>query len=71
LGVNEVDVSLDRDEWRSNKSMIIDDSGTIKMPAITIYEAQTLQWKRQAKRFYLFNLVAFLIGIGIGMLLFK
>lgn len=63
-------MSLDPDEYRSNE-MIIDDSGTIKMPAITIYEAQQLQWKRQAKRFYLFNLAAFLIGVGIGLFIFR
>jgi len=63
-------MSLDPDEYRSNK-MIIDESNTIKMPAITIYEAQTLQWRRQEKRFYIYNLVAFLIGVGIGLLLFR
>ena len=64
-------MSLDPWEYRSNKSMIIDETNTIKMPAITIYEAQTLQWKRQEKRFYIYNLIAFLIGVGIGLLLFR
>jgi hypothetical protein len=40
-------MSLDRDEWRSNKSMIIDESNTIKMPAITKFELETLKWKKQ------------------------
>ena len=51
--------------------MILDESGTFTQVHLTGYQTDRLMWRRKARRFYWFAFGSFLIGIGIGLMLFK